>query len=254
MAEAAVTGTDPIRLGRGEVRVFWARLGDSDSRLLGLLNAVERGRYAGYRRPEDANRFLLGAAMVRIVAGRHLGRPSGAVPVDRRCPDCDRPHGKVRLPGSDLHLSVSHSGDLVGLACHMGAAVGLDVEHLDRFENRPGTDLQSGLVDYVLAASEKNRLDSLGTAGRLPGFLRYWTRKEALLKATGDGLRVDLRSLVLSGPDDPPVLLESSHLPRSELTLYDLEAAPDHVAALAVHRDHPVRVTELPAGPLLEGT
>ncbi|HEX2419909.1 MAG TPA: 4'-phosphopantetheinyl transferase superfamily protein [Micromonosporaceae bacterium] len=250
MAEP-VNRTEPIRPEQDVVQVYWARLADADPRLLDLLNVVERDRHAGYRRPEDADRFLLGAAMVRIVAGRHSDRPPATVIVDRSCPDCDRPHGKVALPGSDLELSVSHSGDLVGLACHAGSAIGLDVEHLDRFNNRAGASPEPGLVDYVLTDSERSHLDTLNPDHRLRGFLRYWTRKEALLKATGDGLRVDLRSLVLSGPDDPPALLESSRLPRSELTLYDLTAAPDHIAALAVRQTHPVRIVELPADPLL---
>jgi 4'-phosphopantetheinyl transferase len=241
-----------MRLDAEAVRIYWARVEDCDPDLLGLLNPVERTRHAGYRREVDANRFLLGAAMVRIVAGRHLDQPPRDVTVERRCPDCDRPHGKVVLPGSDLELSVSHSGDLVGLACHVGAAVGLDVEHLDRFDNRLDSDLDSGLVQHVLAPTEQHRLDSLGPGQRQAGFLRYWTRKEALLKATGDGLRVDLRGLVLSGPDQPPVLLESRHLPPAGLTLYDLAAAPNHVGALAVRRDHPVRVTEHPADLLLK--
>jgi 4'-phosphopantetheinyl transferase len=243
-----VTGPGP---NRDVVQVYWARLADADPRLIDLLDPVERGRHAGYRHAEDANRFLLGAALVRIVAGRHLGCPPATVRLDRSCPDCDRPHGKVALPDSDLELSVSHSGDLVGLACHVGAAVGLDVEHIGRFDHRTPTSPEPGLVDYVLTTSERVAFDNLEPDRRLPGFLRYWTRKEALLKATGDGLRVDLRSLVLSGPDDPPAVLESSRLPGSELTLYDLAAAPDHVAALAVHRRQPVDIAELPAGPLL---
>jgi len=241
-----------MRLGTEAVRVYWAKVDDCDPKLLTLLSPVERTRHTGYRREADANRFLLGAAMVRIVAGHHLGQPPQDVTVERRCPDCDRPHGKTVLPGSDLELSISHSGDLVGLACHVGAAVGLDVEHLDRFNHRLDSDLDSGLVQHVLSTAEQHRLDKLGPDERLPGFLRYWTRKEALLKATGHGLRVELRGLVLSGPDEPPTILESSHVSRSELTLYDLAAAPDHVGALAVRRDHHVSVTEHPADSLLK--
>lgn len=240
-----------MRLDTEAVRVYWAKVDDCDPKLLTLLSPVERTRHAGYRREVDANRFLLGAAMVRIVAGHHLGQPPQDVIVERRCPDCDRPHGKTVLPDSDLELSISHSGDLVGLACHVGAAVGLDVEHLDRFNHRLDSDLDSGLVQHVLATAEQHRLDRLGPDERLPGFLRYWTRKEALLKATGHGLRVELRGLVLSGPDEPPTILESSHVSRAELTLYDLAAAPSHVGALAVRRDRQMRVTEHPADSLL---
>lgn len=247
-----LTPGTPVPPNHDLVRVYWAQVTDCDPGLFDLLDAVERARHANYRRAVDADRFLLGVAMVRTVAGRYLGCSPRSVTVDRRCPDCDRPHGKVLLPGSDLQLSVSHSGDLVGLACHLGASVGLDVEPLDRLDTGFGKDVATGLTEQVLAPSERDCLADLDASDRLSGFLRYWTRKEALVKATGDGLRVDLRGLVVSGPGQPPAVLESRHLPGDELTLYDLVAAPGHVAALAVRRRHPVRVEELPARPLLD--
>ncbi|MQA26869.1 MAG: 4'-phosphopantetheinyl transferase superfamily protein [Micromonosporaceae bacterium] len=238
-------GFDHAGFDDAVARVYWARLEDRHDGLLALLDAVERERHARYRRPADADRFLLGAAMVRALAGARLGCPPAAVTVDRRCDDCGKPHGKPRLPGAGLEVSVSHSGDLVGVACHPGAAVGLDVEQLDhRFD-------VDGLAATVLAPQEIASLAATAPADRLAGFLRYWTRKEALVKATGDGLRADLRSLVVTGPAEPPAVLASGH---GELTLYDLTAAPGHLGALAMLRAAPVRVEELPATGLLRST
>lgn len=235
-------GFDRAGFDDAVVRVYWARLEDRHDGLLALLDAVERERHARYRRPADADRFLLGAAMVRALAGARLGCPPAAVTVDRTCGDCDKPHGKPHLPDADLEVSVSHSGDLVGVACHPGAAVGLDVEQL---EHRFDVD---GLAATVLAPQEIESLAATAPEDRLAGFLRYWTRKEALVKTTGDGLRADLRRLVVTGPAEPPAVLASEH---SGLALHDLTAAPGHLGALAVMRATPVRVEELPAHGLL---
>ena len=84
---------------------------------------------AAYARQEDKDRFLLGCAVTRRVLGIQLMIPPSDVRLDRTCEDCGRPHGKVKVEG--MQLSVSHSGDLIGVAFHPTAPVGLDVEKVD---------------------------------------------------------------------------------------------------------------------------
>lgn len=248
----AVTGAWPdgsrADLRDGACQVWWARRTPPPARLLGLLDGVERDRAAAYRRAEDRERFVLGVAVTRGVLGAYLAIPAADVVLDRTCPDCGRPHGKVRLAveGERVELSVSHSGDLVVVAFHRSAAVGVDVERVD-----PALD-HSELYADVLADGEVAQLGELDPAARPRAFMTYWTRKEAVVKATGEGLSAPSQ-VVVSAPGDDPRLLSRPDRARqvTATRLHDLDPGPGYVAALAVLGDDPP-VVQLDAGPWLE--
>jgi 4'-phosphopantetheinyl transferase len=224
------------------VSVWWASVEHTvrPPGLARLLNEDEQARHRAYHRPADAERFLLGVALTRIAAGRELGLQPDQVPLDRRCPGCGKPHGKVRVAGdSDLELSVTHSGDLVGVALTHAAALGLDVEHLtDRLN-------QAELTSHVLSPSEAAAFAGVPATDQPAAFLRYWVRKEAIVKSTGDGIGVGLGNLTVSSPDSAPALLTWPARPDlpGRLALFDLSPAPRHPAALAVITDQPATVT-----------
>ncbi|MFC9692275.1 4'-phosphopantetheinyl transferase family protein [Kribbella sp. NPDC056951] len=172
-----------------EVEVWWARVDQARPEFLADLNSVERERYARYLRDADKARFLLGVTMVRRLLGARMSLPPANVVLDRTCRDCGKPHGKVRAEG--VELSVTHSGEWVGLAIGT-APVGLDVERIDAAQD------VDGVARMSLAPDE---LAELARAHDKPrAFATYWTRKEALLKATGEGI-AGLQSVVVSGPD-----------------------------------------------------
>ncbi len=224
------------------VEVWWARVRDARPELTTELSAVEKGRLAAYARDEDKARFLLGAAVIRRVLGQRMEMSPATVQLDRSCPDCDRPHGKVTTEG--MQLSVSHSGDLIAVAFHPRTAVGVDVELVD-----PAIDADS-LASVSLAESEAEQLATVEPAERARAFTKYWTRKEAVVKATGDGIRADLRKVIVSAPDRPAALVEWPGY-GGPVQLVDLQAGQDYAAALAVLSDEPLDVRSIDAGPLL---
>lgn len=224
------------------VEVWWARLRDARPELATLLNEAEKGRLAAYARDEDKARFLLGAAIIRRVLGRRFAMAPAAVALDRTCPDCGKPHGKVTTEG--MQLSVSHSGDLIAVAFHPRTPVGVDVELVD-----PSIDADS-LATVSLSESEADQLAAIEPAERARAFTQYWTRKEAVVKATGDGIRADLRKVIVSAPDRPAALLEWPGY-GGPVQLVDLPAGRDYAAALAVLSDGPTDVRSVDAGPLL---
>jgi 4'-phosphopantetheinyl transferase len=87
----------------------------------------------------------------------------------------------------------------------------------------------------VLSAAERAALAAIPSSGRARSFLVAWTRKEAVTKATGDGLRAAFSEVVVAADAGPPRLVSWPY-PRDprEVTLLDLDAAPGYVAALAV--------------------
>lgn len=218
-----------------EVEVWWVATGRLGwRRLVPLLDPGERTRLAALRREQDQERFVLAAALARGALAQRLAVPAADIRLDRRCARCGAPHGRPRLlaPPAPMELSITHSGHLVGVAVAR-AAVGLDVEFID------GTRGVDEVARSVLTAHEHAALERFaGDDGRerLRGFLRLWTRKEALTKMVGRGLNAPLQDIEVSGPSEPARLRSwagSGDLVE-RVSLVDLDPPVErHVGALA---------------------
>jgi 4'-phosphopantetheinyl transferase len=212
------------------VDVWWARPVSEAPHLAALLDAHERERLERFRRPADRARYLAAHALARLVLAARLDSDPAGLEFDRTC-RCGKPHGKPTLPG--LHFSLTHSGDRVGVAVSADGPVGLDVEEL-----RELGDL-AALAGHALSPAEPRPADG-------PAFLRVWTRKEALLKATGEGLSSPMNAITLAG-----ARVESWTDGPAQVWLVDLRAGPSHPAALAGLGPRPAEVTERDGDPLL---
>jgi 4'-phosphopantetheinyl transferase len=156
------------------------------------------------------------------------GTAPANVVVERTCAGCGQPHGRPLLPGTQLHASVTHSGDVVGVALTRTGPLGLDVEQV-----RP-IDVH-GVSRIALRDGEEVRDPA--------GFFTYWTRKEAVIKALGGGLAAPLAQIQVTGPDDPPGLLSAGSL-QPQAHLVELRPKDSYRAALAVLTKHPIQVEE----------
>ena len=228
----------------GTADVWWARRQDASDRHAVLLDATERRRWAAYRREEDRARFLAGCALAKTALARYTGLRPADVRFDRTCDQCGEPHGKPVIEGGVIEggviegaveHSVAHSGDLVAVAVAR-TPVGVDVEQLDGRPHPLGGDGDpEALARLVLSAAEQAALAAVPPAGRARAFLVAWTRKEAVTKATGDGLRAAFSDVVVAADAGPPRLVSWPYerSPQS-VSLLDLDAVPGYVAALAV--------------------
>ncbi|SDX00773.1 4'-phosphopantetheinyl transferase [Amycolatopsis xylanica] len=217
--------------------VWWAEPLPNEPRFIGLLDELELGRHAGYRQEIDQRRFLTGRVLAKTIAGERLGRAPADIVFDASCDDCDKPHGVPKVPG--LALSISHSGDRIGLAVTSGAPVGLDVESASR-------RAEDSLIEYALNETERLGLKGLEADERASAFFVYWTRKEAVMKATGRGLRIPLHSITLAPFDAPAALLASSTpaLDPATTRMADLDPGSGYRAAVAVLTTEDLAVTE----------
>ena len=234
----------------GTAEVWWARRQDASPRYLALLDETERKRWAAYRRDADRERFLAGCVLAKAALARYAGLRPADVRFDRTCGQCGEPHGKPAFAGGTvaggtvaggtvsggaLEHSVAHSGDLVAVAV-AGNPVGVDVEQLDGRSHPLGGDGDpEALGRLVLSAAEQAALAAIPPPGRARAFLVAWTRKEAVTKATGDGMRAAFSEVVVAADAGPPRLVAWPY-PRDPraVTLLDLDAAPGYVAALAI--------------------
>ena len=224
-------------LADGECAIWWATPRSYRSALDRLLDQAERVRVDAYRRPADRERSILGAVVLRLAAAGELGVAPHEVIVRRDCPRCAEPHGRPELPGTGLHASISHSGDRVAVAVTRVGPVGVDVEKID-----PGVDV-AALVRPVLGSAPPEDL---------VGMHVVWCRKEAVIKATGDGLRASLPEVRVSPSAEPARLVTYPDRPDLEASLTDLRPGDGYAGALAVlHRHAPV-LREYDASTLLD--
>jgi 4'-phosphopantetheinyl transferase len=167
-----------------------------------------------------ADRALLAASVALV-----LGCDASEVTVTRRCDHCGSTvHGRpVVAAPRPAFASLSRAGDLVAVAVSLAAPVGIDLESLAAVAASP-------FDDVALTPAERARV--VGAVDPLRLRATLWTRKEALLKATGAGLRVD-PSLVGIGADGT---LDTWAAPgaRPTATLLDVETPPGYVGTVAL--------------------
>jgi len=191
------------------------------------LSADERERAARLRRPDDRRRFIAGRGTLRRILACYL----------RCAPQAVRfaygPQGKPSLAGGegDLRFNLSHSHDLALYVFARGRSVGVDVERVRRLPDA------ERMAARFFSAREQADFAALPDAQKAEGFFHCWTRKEAYLKALGEGITRPLDAFdVTLRPGDPPRLRRVSWNPAEadRWALVSLSPAPGYVAALAV--------------------
>jgi 4'-phosphopantetheinyl transferase len=197
------------------------------------LSTQEAERYAGLDHDARATAVTT-RAVLRDVLGKHLG----VAPEDVQIAEGD--DAKPALAGGDLEFNVTHS-DKIALIAVAQVAVGIDIEQIETI----APDDFDDLVAFVLTPRELDELVRLPERERLAAYYRVWTRKEAFVKATGEG--ISGRPLPEVGVAvDAPALVEVVGLAEEELarwTVLDLDVPGGYVASLVVrHREPRVRV------------
>jgi 4'-phosphopantetheinyl transferase len=210
--------------------VWWATPGTPRPDLVTLLGQDERARWHRMRPGPAREAYLVAHALARTVLGRVVGVAPDALRFGiSRCAGCGREHGKPYLLDSpDLSWSLSHTSGRVAVAV-APFPVGIDVESV--------RDAPDGLPSSALSFAERATLPA---EGRKDALLRYWVRKEAVLKAAGYGLGTGVTGLTVSPPWAPPAVV-SWEDGVAGVSLVDLAGAgPGYVASLAVVGPAPV--------------
>ena len=159
------------------------------------LDRLEQERAARFHRDEDRLRYTASHAAVRAILGSYLGVEGSSLSFGAS------PDGKPRLAaGGALRFNLAHSGDLALLAVAHGLEVGVDVERHQPVEHLELARrfFSAGEVAAIRAASAQDL-----------AFFRCWSRKEAFVKACGQGLSLPLNSFEVTVDDAARVRLSS---------------------------------------------
>jgi len=200
---------------------------DELARMGELLATDEVDRAARFRFKNDRDQFVVRRGLLRIILGRYLEIPPEKVGFTYNA------FGKPAIGNNpeEIRFNLSHCRGLALIAVTRRAEIGVDVErtHNDVEIER----ISEGLFSEV----ERDTLRSLAPKARTQAFFNCWTRKEAYLKARGEGLSFPLNQFTVSIlPGEPPRLLAAQN-DAAEIerwTLYELAPATDYVAALAI--------------------
>ena len=218
----------------GAIEIVIARLDARPEAVRSLaewLSAEERRRADRYDFDRDRRRFIVARARLRqLLAVRLMTRPEAVELVYGG-------HGKPALArrsdGTDWRFSVSHCDEMAVYAFSQGREVGVDIEAI-----RNVCDADA-IVSHFFSRCEQNAYLALDPGEKMLGFFNCWTRKEAFLKALGDGLSLPLDCFDVSlAPGEPARILRVKNTPGcdSGWCLNSFSFSPGFVAAVVAER------------------
>jgi len=192
-----------------------------------VLSPDELERAERYRFERHRNEFISTRAVLRMVLASYTAQLAGSLSFDYSA------QGKPALKNGppDLRFNVSHTEGLAVLAVVRDREIGVDAEKI-----RPQPDAQK-LAKRFFSVREQRFLEKLSGDELQRAFFRCWTRKEAYIKAKGEGLSLPLHAFDVSLEEDQPAALVGTRPDPTEAgrwTLCDLSVGQGYAAALAV--------------------
>lgn len=219
-----------LRLPDGEVHLWRATLSSGPADLMELrsvLSPDERARADRFRAVGDRARFVAARGALRRILARYTGeRPEDLIFSYGRW-------GKPRLEpaarANPIEFNVSHSGQIVLIAFAVGRRLGVDVEEI-----LPMAENDERLSRSWLSELELSEMSTMDAPARTQAFYSLWTRREAYLKARGEGLSLPPECVEVSGESELPLEALSESESSRVCSLRNLEIGPGYAAALAV--------------------
>lgn len=213
-------------------RMFFSRQKQRLRDFLRVLSDDEKIEATRFRFQTDRERFIISHGMLRKVLSRYLDAKPAGLKFSRSV------HGKPVLEGvpdgCSLCFNMSHSHDIALFALAWNSRIGVDVEYI---RSIPDAEV---IAERFFSPQENNVLRSVPSGKKLEAFYNCWTRKEAFLKATGEGLSRGLHSFTVSlVPEEPArlLLVEGAPLETSRWHLSAFKPAHQYVGAFAVERN-----------------
>jgi 4'-phosphopantetheinyl transferase len=223
---------ETLVVDRDEVHVWRAALDQSASQVQDFLHILapdEQARAARFYFARDRQHFIVARGVLRSILGCYLNQ------VPESLAFCYSAHGKPALAEQSardaIHFNVSHSNELALYAITRGRQVGIDIEHIR-------LDLAvAEIAGRFFSRREVAKLRTLPAEIQREAFFRCWTRKEAYIKALGEGLSLPLDQFDVwpaSGEPDTAPGAQRDPSEASGWSLQELMPAPGYAAAVAV--------------------
>ncbi len=206
------------------VDVWFAPLHELHGRIAAyamLLDTAEQERAARYRFDLDRERYIIGHGLLRKLLGRYLNQDPAHVRMVRG------EFGKPFIPGHPLHFNLSDTKDALLIAFSLENEIGADIETMNRT-----VDHQAVSEHYF---TPEEIADITNTDDQKRRFLELWTRKEAVLKASGVGIMDDLRVLRVDAELNENTITHEAfvRMASPEYHLRTWHVGDDHIISIA---------------------
>ena len=148
-----------------------------------LLNEEEQASAARMKAERRLHEFVLGRYQLKNLLAEKLKTAPSSITFQKR------KHGKLYLDNSPVFFNLTHSGEYLGIGISEKYEIGIDIEHI----TRRGTDI-SGIAERYFTKAESHTIETAPKERKTALFYEAWTKKEAVLKATGIGISGGLNS------------------------------------------------------------
>jgi 4'-phosphopantetheinyl transferase len=216
-------------LASGEIHIWYASLDRPVYRFQELLSQDERDRARRFIFEQDRNHYIVSRGILRMLLGRYLGIKPDQVHFNYG--SNAKPILAGTYDGIEINFNLSHSEEMAVYAFNSDHEIGIDIEKI-----RDIPDMEQ-IFERFFSPRENEVFHILSEGKRKEAFFNCWTRKEAFIKATGDGLSRPLNGFDVSMvPGEPARLLaiEGYSEEVSQWFLQDMKGIPEYAAALAI--------------------
>jgi 4'-phosphopantetheinyl transferase len=216
---------DEVQIWRVELDAIAA----DESRWLKVLSPDELARASRFHFSRDRQRFVAARAWLRTILAGYLRTDPNSLSFSYS--KKEKPFLEPAHADSGVTFNVSHSGGIALLAFTRRRDIGVDVEQI-----RAESDWE-GIARRFFSAHEQSQLATLPTEEKVDAFFRCWTRKEAYIKATGDGLSLPLSQFDVSlaaGEKNALLAMRPDGSEADRWLLREVPAGPGYIAALCV--------------------
>lgn len=193
-----------------------------------VLSPDEAMRFAALA-AADRQPVTLTRAALRELLGGYLG-------IDPANVELTVGATKPTLAGGELEFNVAHTDGLALIAI-AAVPLGVDVERVEPVAAEEFADL----VEFVLTDDERDELDRLPEPERVSAYYRVWTRKEAYVKATGEGIAGRPLPEVVVGVAEPLLIAVAgvAEVALREWSVLDVAVPVGYVGSVVVHHPDP---------------
>ena len=218
-------------LGESEIHVWRARLDVPRERLGRLeraLTAGERERITSLASEVDRRRATASRGLLRNILAGYVERPAAELAFTFG--PAGKPEMSAAAHGEPLHFNSTHSGDVLLVAVGRVPSLGIDVERI-----RPVARFER-VARRAFSEEERRRIDALRPEEQNEAFITCWTRKEACVKAIGQGVWSAFGRFEVSlepGASAAVLTVDGDSAAAAEWSLYHIEPAEGYVGALA---------------------
>ena len=189
------------------------------SRFLALLGSTDQARYDQFKHVDAGHQFLIGRTVLRQQLSQVLQQPAQSFVFSRN------PFGRPQLSDAAINFNVSHTQGLVAITLAHELWLGIDVESTQR------TGSTLAIADRFFHRLECNEIKAPADEWQQrENFFRFWTLKEAYVKALGNGLQRNLQSFYFSLAPDGGVTLTDEQAPTNNANtrLYNYRLANEY--------------------------